>query len=109
MWEYYKASVTNCPAFGQRTHMPFDKQSYIGQLFSAMKLGLPADQQRRCKHMQTPQLLRDFIVGYCHFYSYTDPPFIRVGPRKDWTSDQWEQLRMHGLPVSAESDQGVPF
>ena len=109
LWEYYKASVTKCPAFGQRTHMPFDKQSYIGQLFSAMKLGLSVDQQRRCKHMQTAHLFRDFIVAYCHFFSYIDPPFIRVGPRKDWTFVQWEQLPAHGLPVSVPSDQGVPF
>lgn len=108
LWEYYKASVIKCPAFGQRTHMPFDPKSYIGQLFSAMKLGLAVDEQRRCKHLQTAKKLRDFVVAWCHFYAHTRPPFVRLGNKKDWTSVQWEQLPMHELVIDAESDQGVP-
>jgi hypothetical protein len=108
LWEYYKASVIKCPAFGQRTHMPFDSKSYIGQLFSAMKLGLAVDEQRRCKHLQTAKKLRDFVVAWCHFYAHTSPPFVHLGNKKDWTSVQWEQLPMHELVIDAESDQGVP-
>jgi hypothetical protein len=106
LWEYYKASVIKCPAFGQRTHMPFDSKSYIGQLFSAMKLGLAVDEQRRCKHLQTAKKLRDFVVAWCHFYAHTSPPFVHLGNKKDWTSVQWEQLPMHELVIDAESDQG---
>lgn len=104
LWEYYKASVIKCPAFGQRTHMPFDSKSYIGQLFSAMKLGLAVDEQRRCKHLQTAKKLRDFVVAWCHFYSHTRPPFVHLGNKKDWTSVQWEQLPMHELVIDAESN-----
>ena len=103
LWEYYKASVIKCPAFGQRTHMAFDSKSFIGQLFSAMKLGQTGE-QRGCKHLQTAKQVRDFVVAWCHFYSHTRPPFVGLGNKKDWTSVQWEQLPMHELVIDAESN-----
>jgi len=66
--------------------MPFDSKSYIGQLFSAMKLGLTGDEQRGCTHLQTAKKLRNFVVAWCHFWSHTMPPFISLGNKKDSAS-----------------------
>jgi hypothetical protein len=104
LWEYYKACVTKRRAFGQRAHMPLDSKLYIVQFFSAMKLGLAVEEQRRCKHLQTAKKLRDFVVAWCHFYAHTKVPFQGIGNKKDWNSVQWEQLPMHELVIDAESN-----
>ena len=89
---------------GSAALMPFDSKSYIGQVFSAMKLGLAVDEQRGCKHLQPAKELRDFVGAWCHFWAHTMPPFAGVGNKKDWTEVHWEQLPLHEQVIDAESN-----
>jgi len=120
LWEYYKACAVKRPVYGQRAHMPYDADSYLGQLYASLKELLEPKVVQASKHMHSPKALRDFVVGWCFFWQRCLPPFQALGERRDWTSDQWEELPMHEiedeagnrpLPVasSVRGDCAAPF
>ena len=97
LWEYYKACTAKRPVYGQRAHMPYDTQSYLGQLYVSLSELLDPRVVQACKHMHSPKALRDFVVGWCFFWQRCYPPFQALGPRQHWTIDQWEDLPMHEI------------
>ena len=70
--------------------MPYGSDSYIGQLHASLDELLDPHVVQACKHMHSATALRDFVVGWCAASSGSSavPPFLDVGPRGDWASDQ---------------------
>jgi hypothetical protein len=75
LWEYYKACAAKKPVYGQRAHMSFGPDSYIGQLHASLAELLDPRVVQSAKHMHSPKALRDFIVSWCFFWQCCLPPF----------------------------------
>ena len=107
LWEYYKACAAKKPVYGQRAHMSFGPDSYIGQLHASLAELLDPRVVQSAKHMHSPKALRDFIVSWCFFWQCCLPPFQNGGARGQWVCDQWEELPMHEIE-SADGSRPLP-
>ena len=91
LWEY-KAGSAKKSVWGQRAYMSYGSDSYIGQLHASLDELLDPRVVQACKRIRSDQSLRlgDFVVGWCAASSGSSavPPFLDVGPRGDWASDQ---------------------
>ena len=88
----------------QPINVPYDKGSYMAQLYGAVQDHLHQAGQRKVPNMESIKAFRDFLCKWCHVWASWSPPFAAdFSVRDDWSDDQWRTLPM----LDPESYEGL--
>ena len=98
LWECGKVYAQKPHKYGEKCKLPFHKGSYVAQLYDILMVHMDPLDVRRCKHMHSPRVFRDFLVDWVFYWQNVLPPFIpRRSPKTKWTAEDWEKRHMHEI------------
>ena len=87
-----------------------DRGSYVAQLYDILLEHMDQLDVRRCKHMHSARVFRDFLVDWVFYWQNVLPPFIpRRSPKTQWTAEDWEKRHMHEIDDPEDKIQKLPL
>ena len=68
LWECGKVYAQKPHKYGEKCKLPFHKGSYVAQLYDILMVHMDPLDVRRCKHMHSPRVFRDFLVDWVFYW-----------------------------------------
>ena len=110
LWECGKVYAQKPHKYGEKCKLPFGKGSYVAQLYDILFEHMDPVDVRRCKHMHSARVFRDFLVDWVFYWQNVLPPFIpRRSPKTQWTAEDWEKRHMHEIDDPEDKIQKLPL